>query len=143
MNNRSPASAPSPSLKTASDPFMAAARRAVLEGATEPPFSSPLNQEGRAGLYSCAGCGAPLYKSSAKFPTSCGWPGFTQGTEGAIATRADHSHNMTRTEIHCARCGGHLGHVFDDGPTAQEHPEGTTMRHCVNGLALDFTPSGA
>jgi len=108
---------------------------AVLRhGATEPPFSSPLNQEKRPGRFLCAGCGQPLFTSDAKFDSGCGWPSFTTPLDASVATRADHSHGMTRTEVLCQACGGHLGHVFDDGPAP------TGQRYCINGLALDFTP---
>jgi len=107
--------------------------RILRERATEQPFSSPLNNEHRAGVFVCAGCGRPLFPSTTKYESGSGWPSFWAPVEeGAVRTAPDHSHGMTRTEILCADCGGHLGHVFDDGPG----PAGE--RYCVNGLALDF-----
>ena len=101
-------------------------------GATEPPFSSALLSEKRAGIYHCAGCGAKLFSSEAKYDSGTGWPSFSAAIEGALTARQDCSHNMTRVEILCAACDAHLGHVFDDGP----QPSG--QRYCMNGLALDF-----
>ena len=112
------------------------ARFAVLrEGSTERPFSSPLNREHRRGTFRCAGCGLPLFASAAKFDSGTGWPSFFQALPGAVATRSDRSMLMTRTEVLCSRCGGHLGHVFDDGPRP------TGKRYCMNGLALGFVPA--
>ena len=106
---------------------------AVLrEEATERAFSSPLNGEKRAGTFHCAGCDLPLYGSEAKFDSNTGWPSFTEPLPGAIGTKEDNSLFATRTEVHCRRCGGHLGHVFDDGPP----PKG--LRYCMNGTALTF-----
>jgi peptide-methionine (R)-S-oxide reductase len=111
------------------------AQRAVLrEHATERPFTSPLNDEKRAGEFHCAGCGALLYVSETKYNSGSGWPSFYDAVPGAVATTTDTSHGMTRTEVHCATCEGHLGHVFPDGPRP------TGLRHCINGLALDFAP---
>jgi peptide-methionine (R)-S-oxide reductase len=108
---------------------------AVLRGeATERPGSSPLYGEHRSGLFHCAGCEAPLFSSSAKFDSGTGWPSFWQPLDGAVGTRVDKRFGMVRTEVHCARCGGHLGHVFDDGPRP------TGLRYCINGLALAFMP---
>jgi peptide-methionine (R)-S-oxide reductase len=105
--------------------------------ATERPFSSPLNHEKRAGTFACAGCGLPLFSSKTKFDSGTGWPSFWAPLDKAVASRQDSTFSMERTEVHCARCGGHLGHVFDDGPPP------THLRYCMNGLALTFTPSAA
>lgn len=108
------------------------ARAVLFEHATERPFTSPLNDEKRAGDYHCAGCGALLYHADTKFDSGSGWPSFWDAVEGGVATKTDVSQGMVRTEVHCAGCGGHLGHVFPDGPPP------TGLRHCINGLALDF-----
>jgi peptide-methionine (R)-S-oxide reductase len=111
-------------------------RYAVLrEAATEPPFSSPLLKEHRKGTFVCAGCALPLFSSATKFESGTGWPSFWQVLPHAVLTRPDHSLLMERTEVLCARCGGHLGHVFDDGPKP------TGLRYCMNGLALNFRPA--
>jgi peptide-methionine (R)-S-oxide reductase len=112
-------------------------RYAVLfaEG-TEPSNSSPLNQEKREGTYVCAACHLPLFRSDAKFESGTGWPSFTQPIEGHLATKRDFKLVWPRTEYHCARCGGHQGHVFDDGPAP------TGQRWCNNGLSLEFVPEG-
>jgi peptide-methionine (R)-S-oxide reductase len=111
-------------------------RYAVLrEAATERPFSSPLLDEHRKGTFVCAGCALPLFSSVTKFESGTGWPSFWKALPGAVVTRTDHSLLMERTEVLCARCGGHLGHVFDDGPKP------TGLRYCMNGLALNFRPS--
>ena len=103
---------------------------------TERAFSGALWDEHRAGIFSCAGCGAPLFSSKAKFDSGTGWPSFYEPVEdGRVATSVDKSWFSTRTEVHCARCGGHLGHVFDDGPKP------TGLRYCMNSAALTFTPS--
>ena len=108
-------------------------RYAVLrEAATEPPFSSPLLKEHRKGTFVCAGCAEPLFNSATKFESGTGWPSFWQVLPHAVVTRPDRSLMMERTEVLCARCGGHLGHVFDDGPKP------TGLRYCMNGLALKF-----
>jgi peptide-methionine (R)-S-oxide reductase len=104
---------------------------------TEASFSSPLNDEHRKGTFACAGCGLPLYSADAKFDSGTGWPSFFQPLPNAIATSTDQSWLGTRTEVHCRRCGGHLGHVFDDGPPP------TGLRYCMNGVALTFTPAPA
>ena len=101
---------------------------------TEPPNSSPLNAEKRAGTYVCAGCGLPLFKSEAKYESGSGWPSFYQVIEGNVETKTDFKLFMPRTEYHCARCGGHQGHVFKDGP------QPTGLRYCNNGVALKFIP---
>lgn len=105
--------------------------------ATERAGSSPLNNEKRKGTFHCAGCDLPLYASEAKYDSGTGWPSFWESLPNAIGTREDSSFFMTRTECHCRRCGGHLGHIFDDGPPP------TGLRHCINGLALTFRPAGA
>ena len=99
---------------------------------TERPFTSPLNNEKRRGLFHCAGCGEPLFDSSTKYESGSGWPSFWAPVEGAVGTTTDTSHFMTRTEVHCGKCGGHLGHVFPDGP------QPTGLRYCMNGAALKF-----
>jgi peptide-methionine (R)-S-oxide reductase len=105
----------------------------VLRGhATERAFSSPLDAEKRPGTFVCAGCGHPLFSSKTKFDSGTGWPSFWAPLDGAVGTSVDHSWLMVRTEVHCARCGGHLGHVFDDGPKP------TGLRYCMNGAALQF-----
>ena len=105
----------------------------LREHGTERPGSSPLNREKRDGTFSCAGCGQALFTSDTKFESGTGWPSFWQPIEGAIGTTEDRSMFMTRVEVHCSRCGGHLGHVFEDGPRP------TGLRYCMNGVALDFT----
>jgi peptide-methionine (R)-S-oxide reductase len=104
-----------------------------LEG-TEPPFSSPLNQEKRQGVYQCAGCRLPLFDAGAKYESGTGWPSFWQPLPGAVATKVDFKLIVPRTEYHCQRCGGHQGHVFKDGPKP------TGLRYCNNGVALVFEP---
>lgn len=107
----------------------------VLRGhGTERPGSCALNYEKRAGTFSCAGCGKPLFKSHKKFESGTGWPSFDQPLEGAVGTTEDNSYGMRRVEVHCANCGGHLGHVFPDGPPP------TGLRYCINGVAMDFEP---
>ena len=116
--------------------MLGAQRYAVLrEAATERPFSSPLLKEHRRGTFACAGCAKPLFSSTTKFESGTGWPSFWKTLPGAVVTRADHSLLMERTEVLCERCGGHLGHVFDDGPKP------TGLRYCMNGLALNFRPA--
>ncbi|MEP7131091.1 MAG: peptide-methionine (R)-S-oxide reductase MsrB [Sphingomicrobium sp.] len=108
-------------------------RFAVLrQAATERPFSSALLNEHRKGIFDCAGCGLPAFSSADKFESGTGWPSFFRPLPNAILTRADRSLLMARTEVLCRRCGGHLGHVFDDGPKP------TGLRYCMNGLALKF-----
>ena len=106
----------------------------LREHGTERAGSSPLNQEKRAGTFRCAGCGEPLFSSDTKFESGTGWPSFFAPLEGSVSTTTDRSHFMTRTEVHCRRCGGHLGHVFEDGPPP------TGLRYCINGVALNFKP---
>jgi peptide-methionine (R)-S-oxide reductase len=101
---------------------------------TEAPHSCALLSEHRAGTFFCAGCGAPLFEQDEKFESGTGWPSFTQPLTGRVGETTDVSHGMIRTEVHCARCEGHLGHVFPDGPPP------TGMRYCINGLSLEFRP---
>ena len=107
---------------------------AVLrKAATERPFSSPLNREKRKGVFACAGCGQKLFSSTTKFESGTGWPSFWKPLPGAVGTSIDRLLGYSRTEVHCARCGGHLGHVFNDGPRP------TGLRYCMNGAALRFS----
>jgi peptide-methionine (R)-S-oxide reductase len=110
--------------------------RVLFEEGTEAPGSSPLNREKRAGTYVCAACNTPLFASTRKYDSGTGWPSFWQALPGAVATKPDHTLALARVEYHCAHCGGHQGHVFDDGPA----PSG--QRYCNNGLALRFIPEG-
>jgi peptide-methionine (R)-S-oxide reductase len=109
--------------------------RVLRQHATERAGTSPLDQEKRAGTFACAGCGQRLFDSGTKFNSGTGWPSFFQPLEQAVGTTTDRSFFMTRTEVHCSRCGGHLGHVFEDGPRP------TGLRYCMNGVALKFEPS--
>ncbi len=102
--------------------------------ATERPGSCALNTEKRAGTFSCAGCGQPLFTNETKFESGTGWPSFQAPHPGAIGTTTDSAYGMTRTEVHCSQCGGHLGHVFPDGPRP------TGLRYCMNGVAMTFKP---
>jgi peptide-methionine (R)-S-oxide reductase len=112
------------------------ARYAVLrEEVTERAGTSPLNHEKRAGIFHCAGCDLAAYSSEAKYDSGTGWPSFWESLPNAIGTKEDNSFFSTRTEVHCRRCGGHFGHIFDDGPPP------TGKRHCLNGLALAFKPA--
>ncbi len=109
--------------------------RVLRQHATERPGASPLNGEKRAGTFACAGCGQALFDAGTKFESGTGWPSFFAPLPEGVATTTDRSFFMTRTEVHCAACGGHLGHVFPDGPA----PTGT--RYCMNGAALRFEPA--
>ncbi|HEX3646272.1 MAG TPA: peptide-methionine (R)-S-oxide reductase MsrB [Vicinamibacterales bacterium] len=106
----------------------------LREHGTERAGTSPLNVEKREGTFSCGGCGQPLFSSDTKYDSGSGWPSFYRPLEGAIETTTDRSYGMTRVEVHCARCRGHLGHLFPDGPKP------TGERYCMNGVALKFEP---
>ncbi len=108
--------------------------RILREAGTERAFTSPLLKEKRRGIFACAGCALPLFSSAAKYDSGTGWPSFRKALPNAVAYRRDRTLGMVRTEEHCRRCGGHLGHLFDDGPP----PLG--KRHCINGLSLTFRP---
>jgi peptide-methionine (R)-S-oxide reductase len=108
---------------------------AVLRGhGTEAPGSCALLHEKRAGAFSCAGCGQPLFVATTKFESGTGWPSFGEPIEGSVETSVDRNYGMVRTEVHCANCGSHLGHVFPDGPPP------THLRYCINGVAMNFQP---
>ena len=109
--------------------------RVLRKHGTERAGSSPLDKEYRKGTFLCAGCDRPLFSSDTKFDSGTGWPSFYAPLEGAIGTSEDNSWFATRTEVHCARCGGHLGHVFNDGPAP------TGLRYCMNGVAMKFQPA--
>ena len=106
----------------------------LREHGTERAGTSPLNVEKREGTFYCAGCGQPLFSSTTKFESGTGWPSFWQPLDNAVETSEDRSYFMTRTEVHCANCGGHLGHVFRDGPRP------TGLRYCMNGVSMKFDP---
>jgi len=110
--------------------------RVLRKHGTERAGTSPLNTEHRNGVFHCAGCGQPLFASDTKFDSGTGWPSFYQPLPNAVETQSDRSFFMTRTEVHCSRCLGHLGHVFDDGPKP------TGLRYCMNGVAMTFEPKG-
>jgi peptide-methionine (R)-S-oxide reductase len=109
--------------------------RVLRQHGTERPGTSPLNAEKRPGVFACAGCGTQLFEASTKYESGTGWPSFYAPIEGAVGTTTDRSFFMVRTEVHCATCGGHLGHVFPDGPPP------TGQRYCMNGVSLAFRPS--
>jgi peptide-methionine (R)-S-oxide reductase len=109
----------------------------LREHGTERAFTSPLDKEYREGIYSCAGCDLPLFSSKTKYDSRTGWPSFWEPLADAVRTKEDRSWLMVRTEVHCRRCGGHLGHVFEDGPKP------TGLRYCMNGVAMTFTPTNA
>ena len=110
-----------------------AAYKVLRKEDTERPYSSPLDKEKRKGTFSCAGCAQKLFASSTKFDSGTGWPSFWKPLTGGIGTTTDYKIGTARTEVYCARCGGHLGHVFDDGPKP------TGKRYCMNGVAMKFT----
>ncbi len=111
--------------------------RVLRRHSTERPFSSPLDHEKRRGLFVCAACGNALFSSETKFDSGTGWPSFWRPLPSAVGTASDRTLFMVRTEVHCARCGGHLGHVFEDGPRP------TGLRYCMNGVAMQFKPAAA
>ena len=118
--------------------LLTADQYAVLrQSGTEAPGTSPLLEEHRKGIFACAGCDLSLFSSTTKFDSGTGWPSFWAPIKGAVGTTEDNTFGMERTEVHCARCGGHLGHVFDDGP------QPTGLRYCMNGVALVFHPAAA
>jgi peptide-methionine (R)-S-oxide reductase len=108
--------------------------KVLRDHGTERAGTSALNHEKRPGLFVCAGCGQPVFDAKSKFESGTGWPSFYEPLPDAVATGEDRSFFMTRTEVHCSHCGGHLGHVFDDGP------QPTGLRYCMNGVAMDFRP---
>lgn len=111
-----------------------AAYRVLRQEDTETPFTSPLNKEKRKGTFVCAGCNQRLFASTTKYDSGTGWPSFWQPLAGGVGTKTDYKIGLPRTEVHCARCGGHLGHVFNDGPKP------TGKRYCMNGVAMKFVP---
>ena len=113
-----------------------AAYKVLREHGTERAGTSPLDRETRAGEFRCAGCGTPVFEAGTKFDSGTGWPSFNSPVAGNVGESEDSSFFMRRTEVHCAACGGHLGHVFPDGPAP------TGLRYCINGVALEFRPEG-
>ena len=113
-----------------------AAYKVLRQHGTERPFTSPLDAEKRKGTFACAGCDLPLFSSETKFESGTGWPSFYRPLPNAVGQSSDRSLIVPRTEVHCRRCGGHLGHVFEDGPPP------TGLRYCINGVALSFAPQG-
>ena len=111
-----------------------AAYKVLREHGTERAGTSPLNAEKRPGMFTCAGCGTPVFAAETKFESGTGWPSFTAPVEANVGESVDESFFMRRVEVHCAACGGHLGHVFPDGP------EPTGLRYCINGVSLEFKP---
>ncbi|QHJ00356.1 peptide-methionine (R)-S-oxide reductase MsrB [Xylophilus rhododendri] len=117
---------------------LTSAQYAVLrQDGTERPYSSPLNKEHRAGTFACAGCAQPLFSSTTKFDSGTGWPSFWQPLDKAVSNQMDTGFGMVRTAVRCSQCGGHLGHVFDDGPKP------TGLRYCMNGVAMSFAPAAS
>lgn len=110
--------------------------RVTQEAATDPPFRNEYAEHFEAGQYDCVVCGEDLFESQDKYPSGCGWPAFHHGNEGKIEEKRDLSHGMVRTEVACANCGAHLGHVFPDGP-----PEKGGIRYCINSSSIDFKPA--
>ena len=123
---------PKPIVPLVNRPFLLYQIDVLRKAGTEAPFSSPLNDEHRAGVFGCAGCALDLFSSTTKFDSGTGWPSFFKAIDNAVLERTDSSLGVTRTEVLCRRCGGHLGHVFDDGP------EPTGLRYCMDGVALTF-----
>ncbi len=135
MNDTAPPADPASRSDAEWRASLSAEQYRVLRGhGTERAGTSPLNQEKRPGMYRCAGCGQELFTADTKFESGSGWPSFFAPLPAAVDTSVDHSLLMTRTEVHCSRCGGHLGHVFPDGPAP------TGQRYCMNGVALRFEP---